>query len=257
MAETITRQLREPFVESAGLGITNEGLRLLNQALPTSTYTGRSFVADQSALETGAQQAAAQLGNLVGTGAGTAQEAGSIASFMSPYQQDVIDASLTALQREQDKGLMSLRDSAVRSGAFGGGREAAALGEFEATGAAARAALESQLRQQGFQDAVARRNQDLANRQGLGTFQTQLGAQQRQLDQARLAADQEQAREAAFGDYTRLGLIGPQLASVIGGFPAATQVQSTPPPSTTQQLLGLGIGAAGLGGAVRSLLGPR
>ena len=257
MAETITRQLREPFVESAGLGITNEGLRLLNQALPTSTYTGRSFVADQSALETGAQQAAAQLGNLVGTGAGTAQQEGSIASFMSPYQQDVIDASLTALQREQDKGLMSLRDSAVRSGAFGGGREAAAIGEFEATGAAARATLESQLRQQAFQDAVNRRNQDLANRQGLGTFQTQLGQQQRQLDQARLAADQEQAREAAFGDYTRLGLIGPQLASVIGGFPAATQVQSTPPPSTTQQLLGLGIGAAGLGGAVRSLFGPR
>ena len=138
-------------------------------------------------------------------------------------------------------------------GAFGGGREAAAIGEFEATGAAARAALESQLRQQGFQDAVARRNQDLANRQGLGTFQSTLGAQQRQLEQARLAADQEQAREAAFGDYTRLGLVGPQLASVIGGFPAATQVQSTPPPSTTQQLLGLGIGAAGLGGAVKGL----
>ena len=257
MAETITRQYREPFVETAGLAVTNEGLRLLNQALPTSTYTGRSFVAGPSGLETTAQQAAADLGNLVGTGAGTAQQAGSIASFMSPYQQDVIDASLTALQREQDKGLMSLRDSAIRSGAFGGGREAAAIGEFEATGAAARATLESQLRQQAFQDAVNRRNQDLANRQGLGTFQTQLGAQQRQLDQARLAADQEQAREAAFGDYTRLGLIGPQLASVIGGFPAATQVQSTPPPSTTQQLLGLGIGAAGLGGAVRSLFGPR
>ena len=255
MAETITRQYREPFVETAGLAVTNEGLRLLNQALPTSTYTGRSFVAGPSGLETTAQQAAADLGNLVGTGAGTAQQAGSIASFMSPYQQDVIDASLTALQREQDKGLMSLRDSAVRSGAFGGGREAAAIGEFEATGAAARAALESQLRQQGFQDAVARRNQDLANRQGLGTFQSQLGSQQRQLEQARLAADQEQAREAAFGDYTRLGLVGPQLASVIGGFPAATQVQSTPPPSTTQQLLGLGIGAAGLGGAVRGLFG--
>ena len=68
MAETITRQLREPFVESAGLGITNEGLRLLKQALPTSTYTGRSFVQGQSALETGAAQAAANLGNLVGAG---------------------------------------------------------------------------------------------------------------------------------------------------------------------------------------------
>ena len=259
MAETITRQYREPFVETAGLAVTNEGLRLLNQALPTSTYTGRSFVADESGLEAGAAKAAADLGNLVGAGTTlpSGVQEGSIEAFMSPYQQQVIDASLTALQREQDKGLMSLRDSAVRSGAFGGGREAAAMGEFEATGAAARAQLEAQLRQQGFQDAVARRNQDLANRQGLGTFQSTLGAQQRQLDQARLAADQEAAREAAFGDYTKLGLVGPQLASVIGGFPAATQVQSTPPPSTTQQLLGLGIGAAGLGGAVRGLLGPR
>ena len=33
MAETITRQLREPFVESAGLGITNEGLRLLKDQI--------------------------------------------------------------------------------------------------------------------------------------------------------------------------------------------------------------------------------
>ena len=45
MAITETRQYREPFVEAAGLGVTNEGLRLLKQALPTQTYTGRSFVA--------------------------------------------------------------------------------------------------------------------------------------------------------------------------------------------------------------------
>jgi len=257
MAETITRQYREPFVESAGLGVTEEGLRLLKQNLPTSTYTGRDFVAGQSGLESAAATAAANLGNLVGAGTPLASgvQEGSIESFMSPYQQQVIDASLTALQREQDKGLMSLRDSAVRAGAFGGGREAAAMGEFEATGAAARGSLEAQLRQQAFQQAQAARAGDLAARQGLGTYQSQLGAQQRQLDQARLAADQEQAREAAFGDYTKLGLVGPQLASVIGGFPAATQVQSTPPPSTTQQLLGLGIGAAGLGGAVKGLFG--
>ena len=253
MAITETRQYREPFVEAAGLGVTNEGLRLLKQALPTQTYTGRSFVAGQTGLETGAQQAAANLGQLTGTGAGTAQQAGSIASYTSPYQQEVIDASLAALDREQARGLQSLRDSAVRSGAFGGGREAAAMGEYQATGDVARAQMEAQIRAQGFQDATQRRTADLAAQQGLGTYQTQLGAQQRQIDQARLAADQEQAREAVFGDYTRLGLIGPQLASVIGGFPAATQVQSTPPPSTTQQLLGLGIGAAGLAGAARGL----
>ena len=47
MAETITRQLREPFVESAGLGITDRGLKLLKDPIPTATYTGRQFVQDQ------------------------------------------------------------------------------------------------------------------------------------------------------------------------------------------------------------------
>ena len=73
MAITETRQYREPFVEAAGLGVTNEGLRLLKQALPTQTYTGRSFVADQTGLETGAQQAAARAGGQVeGDGADAA-----------------------------------------------------------------------------------------------------------------------------------------------------------------------------------------
>mgnify|MGYP003971845281 FL=1 len=243
MAETITRQLREPFVEAAGLGITNKGLELLKTPIPTSTYTGRQFVQGQSALEQQAATAASGLDALVGPQA--------YKDYMSPYQQEVIDTSLAAMDREQQKGLASLRQRAAQAGAFGGGREAASIGEYQATGDIARAMSEAQLRQTGFQQAQAAASQDLVARQGLGTYQSQMGGQQRQLDQARLAADQEQAREAAYADYTRLGLVGPQLASVIGGFPAATQVQSTPPPSATQQLLGLGIGAAGLMGAIR------
>mgnify|MGYP003686776553 FL=1 len=243
MAETITRQLREPFVEAAGLGITNKGLELLKTPIPTSTYTGRQFVQGQSALEQQAATAASGLDSLVGPQA--------YKDYMSPYQQEVIDTSLAAMDREQQKGLASLRQRAAQAGAFGGGREAASIGEYQATGDIARAAQEANLRQSGFQQAQAAAAQDLVARQGLGTYQSQMGGQQRQLDQARLAADQEAARETAFADYTQLGLVGPQLASVIGGFPAATQVQSTPPPSATQQLLGLGIGAAGLMGAIR------
>ena len=242
MAETITRQLREPFVESAGLGITDRGLQLLKDPIPTATYTGRQFVQGQSGLEQQAAAAAAGLDSLVGPQA--------YKDFMSPYQQEVIDTSLAAMDREQQKGIGALRQRAATAGAFGGGREAAALGEYQATADIARAAQEAQLRQAGFQDARAAAAGDLEARQGLGQFQSAIGAGQRQLDQAKLAADQEAAREAAFADYTQLGLIGPQLASVIGGFPAATQVQSTPPPSATQQLLGLGIGGAGLAGAL-------
>ena len=247
MAETITRQLREPFVEAAGLGITNKGLGLLGTSIPTSTYTGRQFVAGQSGLEKDAATAAAGLDSLLGP-QGYQQ-------FQSPYQQEVIDTSLAAMEREQQKGLGALRNQAVTAGAFGGGREAAMMGEYQASADMARAMQEAQMRQQGFESSQAQAMQQLQAQQGLGTYQTQLGGQQRQINQGQLAADQEAAREAAFADYTQLGLVAPQLASVIGGFPAATQMQSTPPPSTTQQLLGLGIGATGLAGAIGSLRG--
>ena len=245
MAETITRQYREPFVEAAGLGITNKGLGLLGTSIPTSTYTGRGFVADQSALEKQAAAAAANLGTLLGPQA--------YQQFESPYQQEVIDTSLAAMEREQAKGLGALRNQAVRAGAFGGGREAAMMGEYQASADMARAMQEAQMREQGYNQANQQALAQLQAQQGLGTYQTQLGGTQRQVNQGQLAADQEAARETAFADYTQLGLVAPQLASVIGGFPAATQMQSTPPPSTTQQLLGLGIGATGLAGAVGSL----
>ena len=222
MAETITRQYREPFVETAGLAATEEGLRLLKRDIPTASFTGRQFVAGESDLEKQAREAAAGL------------RAGPEAyqDYMSPYQREVIDTSIAALDREQERGLNALRQRAIQGGAFGGGREAAMLG---------------------YQQALQAAIQGLQAQQGLGTFQSALGAQQRQLNQGQLAADQEAAREAAFADFTRLGLVGPQLASVIGGFPAATQTTSAPPPSTAQTLLGLGIGGAGLAGAVKSL----
>ena len=247
MAETITRQLREPFVEAAGLGITNKGLGLVGKSIPTSTYTGRGFVAGQSNLEQQAATAAQGLNNLLGP-QGYEQ-------FQSPYQQEVIDTSLAAMEREQQKGLGALRNQAVKAGAFGGGREAAMMGEYQASADMARAMQEAQMRQQGFESSQAQALAQLQAQQGLGGYQSQLGGQQRQIQQGQLAADQEAAREAAFADYTQLGLVAPQLASVIGGFPAATQMQSTPPPSTTQQLLGLGIGATGLAGAIGSLRG--
>ena len=247
MAETITRQLREPFVEAAGLGITNKGLGLLGTSIPTSTYTGRNFVAGQTGLETQAQTAAAGLNSLLGS-QGYQQ-------FQSPYQQQVIDTSLAEFDRNAAVQQTGLRDSSIQAGAYGGGREGIMQAEAMRNNQLNRGQLQAGLQQEGFQNAQAQALAQAQAQQGLGTYQAQLGAGQRQINQGQLAADQEAARETAFADYTQLGLVAPQLASVIGGFPAATQMQSTPPPSTTQQLLGLGIGAAGLGGAVRGMMG--
>ena len=160
MAETVTRQLREPFVEAAGLGITEEGLRLLKDQIPTATFTGREFVAPMSALETQAQQAAAGF------------QAGPEAykAYMSPYQQEVIDATTAALDREQQKGLASLRQRAAQAGAFGGGREAGMIGEYQAAGDIQRALAEAQIRQQGFQQAQQQAIAGLQAQQGLGAI---------------------------------------------------------------------------------------
>jgi hypothetical protein len=60
---------------------------------------------------------------------------------------------LQLLDREQQKGIASLRQRAAQAGAFGGGREAAMLGEYQAAGDIQRALAEAQIRQQGFQQA--------------------------------------------------------------------------------------------------------
>ena len=247
MAITETRQLREPFVEAAGLGITNQGLKLLGTPINTGSYTGNQFVQGANALETQAATAASGLNSLLGPNA--------YQQFQSPYQQQVIDASLSEFDRNAAVQQTGLRDQSIKAGAYGGGREGIMQAEAMRNNAMGRGQLQSGLLQQGFENAQQQANTQLQGQQGLGQYQTQLGGLQRQLGQADLSAQQEAAREAQFADYTQLGLVAPQLASVIGGFPAATQQQSTPPPSTSQQLLGLGIGGAGLMGAMKGLGG--
>ena len=245
MAITETRQLREPFIEAAGMGITDVGIPLLKQQLDPTKFTGSQFVSPESVLEEQARTSAA--------GMSTGPDA--YKDFLSPYQREVIDTSLAAMDREQQKGIASLRQRAIQAGAFGGGREAAMLGEYQAAGDIQRALAEAQIRQQGFQQAQGAAIQGLTAQQGLGQYQSALGTQQRGLEQAQLTSDQQAAREGAFADFTRLGLVGPQLSSVIGGFPAATQIQTSAPPSTAQQVLGLGLGGVGLAGAAKGLFG--
>ena len=49
-------------------------------------------------------------------------------AFMSPYQQEVIDTTLAEFDRQQAIAQTGQRDRAIQAGAFGGAREAAALG---------------------------------------------------------------------------------------------------------------------------------
>ena len=65
--------------------------------------------------------------------------------------------------------------------------------------------------------------QILQHRQGLGQYQQALGQAEQGFEQAQLDATQIAEREAEFERFTRLGLVGQQLAQIQPGAFASTQ----------------------------------
>ena len=174
--------------------------------------------------------------------------------FMSPYQQEVIDTSLAALQREQEKGLGTLRQRAIQADAFGGGREGVAMGEYQATSDIGRAQLEAQLRQQGFSQAQQQAAQAFAQQQALAQEKARMAGQgftqQQSLAQqlAQMAGQgftqqqalaQEQARQAGQG-FTQQQALAQQQAQLGQQQLGFAQQQPTLAAQQISQLSGLG-----------------
>ena len=238
--------------------------------IDTSKFTGRQFVAGEDPLQTqainlatagigGYQPYLTQAQQLTGTGAGTGP--GSIASFMSPYQSGVIDETLRQFDLSRAGGLQQIGDQAFTQGAFGGGRQGALEGQYMSDTALGRAGLASQLLQSGFQDASARRAQDLQNQFALSNFQRagqsadvanlgQLGAFRQGLTQSRLQADMDAARTGAYEPYQRLSTYGTGITGLAGGV-AGQQFQDPATPSPFSTALSTALGIGGLFGKFR------
>ena len=225
---------------------------------------------------TAAQQAAGDAATTVGgiaTGAPTTQQ---VQDFMSPYQSQVIDATLAEFDRNRQIQEQSIRDQQAALGVLGSGRAGVQLAEFGTGAARERALLQAGLLQQGFGQAQAARQQDIANRfgiaqaqQGLGSFQAGLGGQQQALagtditrlgqlgalnqaqQQATLDAQREAARQAAFLPQEQLDRFAGQVTGIMGGYPAQFQSTIVPNPTPLQTALGVGTTLAGIYGATR------
>jgi hypothetical protein len=253
MAVEQSQVLPSPVLEGSLTSFLKK-LDPLTGGTPT-TYTGIDTsayapqVAAQHALQTGAVSDAAGLASLVGPGAGTG--AGSIASYMSPYQQQVIDAQMAEFDRQAAIQRQGIGDQALGVGAYGGGRHGIQLAEYAKGSDMNRALLQGQLLQQGFQQGQGARAQDLAAQQGLGTYQQAMGQAQQGYEQAKLDAAQIAGREEQFAPFTQLGLVGQQLAQIQpGAFPTTTVGYAPPaaPASPMSQFLTGATGAAGIMG---------
>ena len=218
---------------------------------------------------TKATTAADAMTSLTGTGAGTG--AGSIASYQSPYQQQVIDATLTEFDRQaQIRANQTAAQTLGIPGAFGGGREGVQRAEYQASSDRNRAALQAGLLQEGFQNAAARRQQDLANQQAISTQQRGLGAAaqdftraqisglgtlgtaQQAQQQAVIDASRQAAQMAVDDPRRRLGLLGTGVTSITPGAGTVT-LQDAPmaaSASPLSQALGFGLMGADIYGRI-------
>ena len=209
---------------------------------------------------------------LTGVGAGTGT--GSIQSYMSPYQQQVIDASLADFDQQAAKSRLNLGAQAVAGGAFGSGRQGIAEAEYDAQSDRGRATLQSGLRQSGFQNAQTRRQQDLANQMGISSLQSGLGGVAQEFGQSQIAGlgalgSAQQAQNQAVLDsqrqfatmavqdpINRLNLLGSGVTGLMGGSSGlGTQIGETPDApqaSALEKALGLGLTAADIYGRVKN-----
>jgi hypothetical protein len=195
------------------------------------------------------------------TGAGAGTGTGSVQQFMSPYQSQVIDETLAEFDRQKSIQEQRIRDQAVASGAFGGGREGVQLAEFGTGAARERAQLQAGLLNQGFGQAVARRDKAFQDQLGLAQLvpslqgrdvvqQGQLGALDRTLAQAGLDAQREATRQATFLPQEQLDRFAGQVTGIMGGYPAQFQSTNVPNPTPLQTALGVGSTLAGIYGAL-------
>ena len=210
--------------------------------------------------------------------------------FMSPYQQQIIDATLGEYDVQSAKGLAGIGQKAVLSGQFlGGGREGVQRAEYQSSSDRTRALLQAQMLQGGFGQAQAGAGQAFQQQMGLGQATGALGQQQlgigqyqqglaglvpqlygqdtaaygaagagqQAFEQAEADASREAARMEAYEPYERLGYLGTGITGMLGGYPGQYQSQITPNPTPLQSALGIGTGLAGMYGAYQDFTRPR
>jgi Arc/MetJ-type ribon-helix-helix transcriptional regulator len=268
-----------PYLEAAGQTIMDLTTKLTGQPVDTSKFAPQ--IAGQNALTQQAQQQAATQGGLgtltfdpttgavTGAGAGTgiagyqpfldqaAAYSGPQAyqQFMSPYQQDVIDTTLSQYDIQAQKGMQPLAANQVNAGAFGQGRGQVQQAEYQSQSDMNRALLQAQLQQQGYGQAQSAAAQAQQQQAGLASLQPSLaqsgiqqlgaaGTSNLAYQQAIQDAQSQAAQTAAYEPYNRLQFLSATTGGLLSGQPQAYMSQASTNQPTASPLSSALSGAA-------------
>ena len=259
MAVQQTQMLPPQYVEDLQKDLGTQLTALTAAPLDTSRFAPQ--VAGQDQAQTDAYTMATTPGQGIGAFQNYITQAGAYSGpqgyqgFMSPYQQDVIDATLSEYDTQASQGLQGIADRATMAGNLGGGREGVMAAQYQNKSDLNRALLQSGLLQQGFTQANQLANQAFGQQQSLaqqvpGLYGQDIstlgsaGAGQQAQEQAQLDATREQNRLRAYEPYERLGFQQTGIASIASGAPGQYQSMVQPNPTPLQNALGIaGVGA--------------
>jgi hypothetical protein len=281
MAITETRSLPPQFVEDLGKDYATQLTGLTSRKLNTKDF--QPMVAGQDQAQQDAYKMATTQGQGIGSFAPYLQQAGAFQqgtgtfagqptnmmgsqdlvgpdayqSFMSPYQQDVIDATMSEYDKQSAAGITGIGQNAAMSGNLGGGREGVMRAQYQNQSDMNRAQLQAQLLNQGFGQAQAQANQAFTQTQSLGADQQRMaqlvpglygqdistlqgaGTNQQLQEQNILDQQREANRMAAYEPYERLGYMGAGMGNVMGGAMGQYQTQISPNKSALETALGI------------------
>jgi len=295
MAITESRSLPPQFIEDLGKDYATQLTGLTSQKLDTTKF--QPMVAGQDQAQTDAYNLATTQGQGIGAfapyltqagayGSGTGTYAGTPTNMMgsqdylqaqgalsgpnaykqfeTPYQTDVLNATLQEYDDQAARGITGIGLNAAKSGNLGGGREGVMRSEYQNKSDMNRALLMAGIKQQGFNTANTNANtafnqqgnlfqgaqtlgadsqrmaqlvpnlygSDISTLQGAGTNQQLY--EQNILDQQR-----EANRMAAYEPYERLGYMGAGMGNVMGGAMGQYNSQVTPNKSPLETAIGI------------------
>lgn len=193
---------------------------------------------------------------------------GGVQQFFNPYENQVVQQTMSDIAREGQKAQQQLGGQAVRSGAFGGSRFGVAQAELAGKTLEQQARSAGQLRQAGFAQAQQAAQNAARIQAGLGQAQQQMAGQD--INTLLGIGSLQQRQQQAGFDIARANQLAQQalpfqqvgfLSDIFRGVPAlqgTVQTTTAPGPSLGSQLLGLGIaglGAVGQAGGLGSIFG--
>lgn len=183
--------------------------------------------------------------------------------YMSPYQSQVMEASLAEFDKNAAIQQKGIADQAISSGAFGGGREGVMQAEYQAGSDMKRAQLQAALLNQGFGQAQQAAQQQFQNQQGLAQLVPSLqgkdvstlgslGALNQAQAQAEKDAQLQATKMAAYQPQEQLQNYGNLVTGIMGGMQGSgTQTSQVPNPGFLQTALGAAATGAGIYGALK------